>query len=90
MNVIVSNKYQSLLATLDIDIIKSINGEFEVEDLISQFTNFYFNKMVLDITAIKNYQDISTLQTLSVNMDVSNIILLLDDSEIVLLVTYLL
>ncbi len=83
MNVIVSNKYQSLLATLDIDIIKSINGEFEVEDLISQFTNFYFNKMVLDITAIKNYQDISTLQTLSVNMDVSNIILLLDDSEIV-------
>ncbi len=83
MNVIVSNKYQSLLATLDIDIIKSINGEFEVEDLVSQFTNFYFNKMILDITAIKNYQDISTIQTLSVNMDVSNIILLLDDSEVV-------
>lgn len=83
MNVIVSNKYQSLLATLDIDIIKSINGEFDVEDLISQFTNFYFNKMVLDITAIKGYQDISTIQNLSVNMDVSNIILLLDDSEVV-------
>lgn len=83
MNVIVSNKYQSLLATLDIDIIKSINGEFEVEDLVSQFTNFFFNKMILDITAIKNYQDITTIQTLSVNMDVSNIILLLDDSEIV-------
>jgi hypothetical protein len=83
MNVIVSNKYQSMLATLDIDIIKSINGEFEVEDLVSQFTNFYFNKMILDITAIKNYQDISTIQTLSVNMDVSNIILLLDDSEVV-------
>lgn len=83
MNVIVSNKYQSLLATLDIDIIKNINGEFEVEDLVSQFTNFYYNKMILDITALKNYQDISTLQNLSVSMDVSNIILLLDDSEIV-------
>lgn len=83
MNVIVSNKYQSLLATLDIDLIKSINGEFEVEDLVSQFTNFYFNKMILDITALKNYQDIATLQTLSLSMDVSNIILLLDDSEIV-------
>lgn len=83
MNVIVSNKYQSLLATLDIDIIKSISGEFEVEDLVNQFTNFYFNKMILDITAIKNYQDISTMQTLSLSMDVSNIILLLDDSEIV-------
>lgn len=83
MNVIVSNKYQSLLATLDIDIIKSINGEFEVEDLVNQFTNFYYNKMILDITALKNYQDISTLQSLSVRMDVGNIIILLDDSEIV-------
>lgn len=83
MNVIVSNKYQSLLATLDIDIIKNINGEFEVEDLVNQFTNFYYNKMILDITAIKNYQDIATLQSLSVSMDVSNIILLLDDSEVV-------
>lgn len=83
MNVIVSNKYQSLLATLDIDIIKNINGEFEVEDLVNQFTNFYFNKMILDITALKNYQDIETLQSLSVRMDVSNIIILLDDSETV-------
>lgn len=83
MNVIVSNKYQSLLATLDIDIIKSINGEFEVEDLVNQFTNFYYNKMILDITALKDYQDISTLQNLSVSMDVSNIIILLDDSEVV-------
>lgn len=83
MNVIVSNKYQSLLATLDVDIIKNINGEFDVEDLVNQFTNFYYNKMILDITALKNYQDISTLQSLSVRMDVSNIIILLDDSEIV-------
>ena len=56
MNVIVSNKYQSLLATLDVDIIKSINGVFEVEDLVNQFTNFYYNKMILDITEFKIYQ----------------------------------
>lgn len=83
MNVIVSNKYQSLLTTLDIDIIKNINGEFEVQDLVKQFTNFYYNKMVLDITALKDYQEVETLQNLSVNMDVSNIIILLDDSEVV-------
>ena len=83
MNVIVSNKYQSLLTVLDIDIIKNINGEFDVEDLVNQFTNFYYNKMILDITALKNYQDIEVLQKLSVSMDVSNIIILLDDSEVV-------
>ena len=55
MNVIVSNKYQALLANLDIDVIKSINGEFSVDELVAQFSNFYYNKMIIDITAIKGY-----------------------------------
>jgi len=83
MNVIVSNKYQNMLATLDIDIIKSINGEFEVDELVNVFTNFYFNKMIIDITAIKGYQNIKNIQKLSVNFDTSKIILLLDDSAMV-------
>ena len=83
MNVIVSNKYQSLLASLNIDVIKSINGEFSVDDLISQFSTFYYNKMILDITAIKGYEDINIMQNLSVNFDMSKVILLLDDSEVV-------
>lgn len=81
MNVIVSNKYSAMLSNLDIDLIKSINGEFEVDDLISQFTNFFFNKMILDITAIKDYQDIGVIQKLSFGFDMSKVILLLDDSE---------
>ncbi len=81
MNVIVSNKYQSLLNSLDIDIIKSINGVFTVEELVAQFANFYYNKMIIDITAIKDYENISVIQNLSVNFDMSKIILLLDDSE---------
>lgn len=83
MNVIVSNKYQNMLATLDIDVIKSINGEYTVEDLASIFTNFYFNKMIIDITAIKDYQNIKNIQKLSVNFDPNKIILLLDDSAMV-------
>lgn len=83
MNVIVSNKYQSLLASLNIDVIKSINGEFSVDDLIAQFSTFYYNKMILDITAIKGYEDINIMQNLSVNFDISKVILLLDDSEVV-------
>ncbi len=41
MNVIISNKNQGLLANLDIDVIKHLNGEFTIEDLVSQFTNFF-------------------------------------------------
>jgi len=80
MNVIISNRYTAMLQQLDIDVIKSLNGEFEVDDIISTFQNFYFQRMILDITAIKNYKDIKNLQKLSIALDMDKIILLLDDS----------
>ena len=80
MNVIVSNKYQTLLSNLNIDVIKNINGVFSIDDLAVQFRNFFFNKMILDITALENYEDINTIQKLSVALDMNKVILLLDDS----------
>ena len=80
MNVIVANKYQSMLEGLQIDVIKSLNGEFEADEIVSQFQNFFYQRMILDITAIKNYQDIRNLQKLSISLDMSKVILLLDDS----------
>lgn len=83
MNVIVANKYQTLLGTLPIDVIKSINGEFTIQDLVNQFSNFYYNKMIIDITAIRGYENVNTLRELSINFDCDKIILLLDDSPMV-------
>ena len=80
MNVIVANRYQSLLQGLNIDIIKQMVGEFEVDDIISTFQNFFYQRMILDITAIKNYKDVKTLQKLSISLDMDKVILLLDDS----------
>lgn len=80
MNVIVSNRYQSMLETLDIEIIKSVNGEYDADELVGMFKNFFFNRMILDITAIKNYKDIKNLQKLSISLDMDKVILLLDDS----------
>lgn len=81
MNVIVSNKYKDLLNSLDYDIIKNLNGEFSVDELIKSFSNFFFNRMFLDITAIENYTDLKNIQKLSMNIDMSKVILLLDDTE---------
>ena len=58
MNVIVSNKQKNLLNSLDVDVIKSINGEFSADELIGTFSNFFFNRMFLDITALKDYMDV--------------------------------
>ena len=80
MNVIVSNKNQNLLNSLDVDVIKSINGEFTVDEIIGTFSNFFFNRMFLDITAIKNYMDASNIQKLSMNLEMDKVILLLDNN----------
>ena len=80
MNVIVSNRYTDILKSLDIEVIKSLEGEYAIDEIISTFDNFFFARMILDITSIKNYKDISNLQKLSISMDMSKIILLLDDS----------
>lgn len=80
MNVIVSNKNQSILSSLDVDVIKSINGEFSVDEIINTFSNFFFNRMFLDITAIKDYMDISNIQKLSMNIEMDKVILLLDNN----------
>lgn len=80
MNVIVSNKARDMLVNLNIDVIKSLNGEYEADELASMFSNFFFNKMILDITAIKNYQDIRNIQKLSISLDMDKVILVLDNS----------
>ncbi len=80
MNVIIANKYEAMLDSLEVDIIKKITGGYEVEQLISMFSNFFYQRMILDITSIKNYKDIKNLQKLSMALDMNKIILLLDDT----------
>ncbi len=80
MNVIVANKYRDALAALDIDVIKKLDGEYSVEEIIETFKNFFFQRMILDITALKDYKDIKTLQKLSLALDMDRLILLLDGS----------
>ncbi len=82
MNVLITNKQEALLADLDIEIIKTLRGEYDVEELIGIFSNFFFGRMILDITAIKNYQNIANIQKLSIGLPVEKIIILLPaDSE---------
>ena len=83
MNVIVSNLNGNKFSNLDIDVIKSITGEFTVDEIIQSFSNFFFNRMFLDVTAIQNYFDVNNLKKLSVGLDVSKIILLLSNDSVV-------
>lgn len=81
MNVIVANKKQNELANLDIDIIKSLNGEYSVNELIETFKSFFYNKMILDVTAINNYDSLETYEELSKGLVMDKIIFLLPEGS---------
>lgn len=83
MNVIISNQQDNILNQLNIEVIKSIQGEFEVDDIINSFSNFFFSRMIIDVTAIKNYTSVTTYQKLSIGLPVDKIILLVPSNTMV-------
>lgn len=89
MNVIISNERQGELANLDIEIIKAINGVYDADELVSMFSNFFFGRMILDLTAIKDYKDVRNLQKFAMSLDVEKMIVLLPDTPECLTPTFL-
>lgn len=80
MNVMIYNKYKDLLMGLNLDVMKTMEGVYNVDEIIDTFTNFYYDKMILDITAIRDYQNTDNLQKLAMNINMENVIILLDNT----------
>ena len=81
MNVIVANEQQNQLASLDVDIIKSIAGTYDVNEIVEMFKSFFYSKMILDVTSLKNYTDLTTYETLVQGLDPEKIIFLLPEGS---------
>ena len=77
MNVLITNQQEALLSGLSVEIIKTLRGEYDAEEIIGTFSNFFFGRMILDLTAIKDYSNITNIQKLSIGLPVEKIILLL-------------
>lgn len=81
MNIIIANKYREQLKTLNIEVIKELIGQFDASDITDSLESIYFEHIIIDITAIKNNDDITNLQKLSASFDMSKVILLLDNDS---------
>lgn len=81
MNVIISNKGEEVLSSLQIDVIKKVHGEYTADEIISMFENLFYSKMILDITAVKDYKDAKNIQKISMSLDADKLILYLDGSD---------
>ena len=81
MNVIVSNEQQEILANLDVDIIKNISGQYSANEIVEMFKNFFYSKMILDVTSLKGYTELKTYEELKNGLDVEKIIFFLPDGS---------
>ena len=81
MNLVIVNKNINVINSLNIDIIKTLHGEFSVDELKSELVNFYFNRVIIDITAIKNFIVSSNLFDVLNYFGKDKVILLLDDND---------
>ena len=82
MNVIIANEAKALLSQLDIDVIKTVDGVHTADEIVEMFKNFFYARMILDITAIKDYDNITNIQKISIGLDADKIILLLPNNEL--------
>ena len=83
MNVVIKNQNYKITDSLNIEVIKTLSGEFSLDDVTNELVNFFYNKIIIDITAIKNYYDINSVIYFLRGFDPSKVIILLNDSEVI-------
>ena len=89
MNVIIANEQQQSLSALDIDIIKTVTGSYEAREIVEMFKNFFFNKMILDVTAIKGYDNPDNYQILAQQLDPEKVVLYIPENSKLCTATFL-
>jgi len=83
MNIIIKNENAKALDALNIETIKSISGQFNVDEIREHVVNLIFNKVIIDITAIKNYHDINNVLAVLRSFDsIKSVLLLNKDREV--------
>ncbi len=81
MNVLVLNEQQNQLQNIEVDIIKSITGSFQASELIALFKDFFYNKMILDVTALKDYNNPETYKELVEGLNPDKVIFYLPEGS---------
>jgi len=61
MNIIIKNTNANLVEEFDDEVIKTLEGEFTIDQVQEKITSVYYNKVIIDITAIKDYGNIDNV-----------------------------
>lgn len=77
MNIVIVNQNQKLIDELRIDTLKRLTGIFDVNDIFREISSLNYDKVILDITALKGISDINTFKSLISFIKNDNLILVI-------------
>lgn len=81
MNIAIKNENSSVFANLKSVIIKSFTGTFSIEELNVPLTGLFYNKAIIDITAIKDYKNEESLFNFLNNFEPNSVVLVLSNDD---------
>lgn len=81
MYTVVSNEQDSKLSNLDIDIVKSTKGLYTPYEMVEMMSVYFYDKMVLDVTAMKNYTDIKQYEELAKQIEPDKVVLFIPEGN---------
>ena len=81
MDIVVANQYRDEIMNLDADIIKSVNGEYDAAEIGEMFKDFFFDRLIIDVTALKSYDDYNIYKRLIAYIDPDKIVFLLPEGS---------
>lgn len=89
MYTIVSNEQDAKLSNLDIDIVKSTRGIYNPSEIIEMMNVYFYDKMVIDVTALKDYTNIDTYRELINLIDPEKVVLFIPEGNAICTPTFM-
>ena len=77
MNIIVANKYKSIIHGSGIDVLKELDGIFKVSDISNSINSIFYKKLIIYATALDRFPKEDVLNELVKRFDVERLILFL-------------
>lgn len=77
MNIIVTNQNKELIMSTNIEIMKELNGVFQISEIANSFNSIFYRKLIIDATALANFPKRDVITELAKTFDTEKLILFL-------------
>ena len=64
MNIVIENTNANIIESLTIDTVKKLNGIYDINVLFNEISALDYQKVILDITALQNYNTLQIMKSL--------------------------